>query len=248
MQEAHASQHSNHPALDVQGVFIDIKKTAILHDVSFRIAPGTVIGLLGPSGSGKTTLMRSIVGLQYVRDGKISVQGLLAGDRSLSRRIGYVTQSPSVYSDLTVRENVRYFARITGASKQSVEDTLDRVGLSDFAGRVVSSLSGGQRARVSLSIALVHDPDILILDEPTVGLDPVLRKQLWEHFHSLANEGKTLLVSSHVMDEAERCDRIVLLRGGRVIADDTIDNLRAKSHKERMDDIFISLINEEAQE
>ena len=190
----------------------------VLPGVSLEVRPGVVTGLLGPSGSGKTTLMRAIVGVQIVEAGTVTVLGLPAGAPELRRRVGYVTQAPSVYGDLTVRENLRYFARILDVPTAQIEHTIAVVDLERQADQVVHTLSGGERSRVSLATALLGEPDLLVLDEPTVGLDPVLRRDLWATFHRLAAEGATLLVSSHVMDEAARCDELLLMREGRIVA------------------------------
>ncbi len=216
--------------------------TVVLADLSLDVARGLVTGLLGPSGSGKSTLMRAIVGVQQVESGSVRVLGAEAGSPALRRRVGYVTQAPSVYGDLTVRENLRYFARVLAAAPGDVDEVLATVALQDFAGRIVNRLSGGQRARVSLATALLGSPEVLVLDEPTVGLDPVLRRDLWETFHRLAGNGKTLLVSSHVMDEADRCDELLLLHEGRVIATGSPDEVRARTGVERLDDAFLALI------
>jgi ABC-2 type transport system ATP-binding protein len=217
----------------------------VLPGIDLEVEAGTVTGLLGPSGSGKSTLIRSIVGVQIVAAGTVTVLGLPAGSPELRRRVGYVTQAPSVYGDLTVRENLAYFARLVGAAREQVGDLLGRVDLKDEAQSVVSRLSGGQRARVSLAAALLGEPELLVLDEPTVGLDPVLRHDLWEFFHRLAGEGKTLLVSSHVMDEAERCDRRILLRNGRVLALARPDELRRRTGADDLDEAFLRLIGEQ---
>jgi ABC-2 type transport system ATP-binding protein len=190
----------------------------VLPGVSLEVRRGVVAGLLGPSGSGKTTLMRAIVGVQIVEAGTVTVLGLPAGAPELRRRVGYVTQAPSVYGDLTVRENLRYFARIIDVPATRIEDTIGVVDLERQADQVVHTLSGGERSRVSLATALLGEPDLLVLDEPTVGLDPVLRRDLWATFHRLAAEGASLLVSSHVMDEAARCDELLLMREGRIVA------------------------------
>jgi len=190
----------------------------VLPGVSLEVRRGVVTGLLGPSGSGKTTLMRAIVGVQIVEAGTVNVLGLPAGAPELRRRVGYVTQAPSVYGDLTVRENLRYFARILDVPTAQIEHTIAVVDLERQADQVVHTLSGGERSRVSLATALLGEPDLLVLDEPTVGLDPVLRRDLWATFHRLAAEGATLLVSSHVMDEAARCDELLLMRDGRIVA------------------------------
>jgi ABC-2 type transport system ATP-binding protein len=214
----------------------------VLDDVSLDVRAGIVTGLLGPSGSGKTTLMRSIVGVQRVAGGTVTVLGEPAGSPELRARVAYVTQAPSVYGDLTVRENLRYFSRILRAPDERVDAVIEAVFLGDVADRVVARLSGGQRARVSLATALLGEPQLLVLDEPTVGLDPVLRRDLWDAFHRLADAGSTLLVSSHVMDEAERCDELVLLREGGVLAAGTPADLRARTGADALDEVFLRLV------
>jgi ABC-2 type transport system ATP-binding protein len=216
--------------------------TPALRGVTASIPGGRVTGLLGPSGSGKTTLMRAIVGVQIVRSGTVEVLGLPAGSPELRRRVGYVTQAPSVYADLTTRENLRYFARILGVGSSRVDEVLATVDLEDRANVVVRSLSGGERSRVSLATALLGKPEVLVLDEPTVGLDPVLRRDLWNTFHELAEEGATLLVSSHVMDEAERCDSLVLVREGLVVAESEPDELRRRTDEQDLEQAFLRLV------
>ena len=201
-------------------------------------------GLLGPSGCGKTTLIRSIVGVQKVAGGTVRVLGEPAGTPALRRRVAYVTQSPSVYADLTVAENLRYFARVLGAPTGAIARALTAVDLTDAEDQLVGTLSGGQRSRVSLAAALLGRPDVLILDEPTVGLDPVLRRDLWDVFHRLAADGATLLVSSHVMDEAARCDRLLLMREGRILADTTPADLRERTGEQEMEAAFLRLVEE----
>ena len=198
-------------------------------------------GLLGPSGSGKTTLMRAIAGVQVVESGELTVGGLPAGAPELRRRIGYVTQAPSVYADLSVRENLRYFARILGAPSVRIDEAIDTVALGGQANQVVHTLSGGELSRVSLATALLGRPDVLVLDEPTVGLDPVLRRDLWRAFHVLAEAGTTLLVSSHVMDEASRCDDLLLLREGRLVFTGTPDELLRRTGADSLEDAFLAL-------
>ncbi len=197
----------------------------VLPGISLAVAPG-VTGLLGPSGCGKSTLLRAVVGVQRVRSGGVEVLGLPAGDRRLRDRVGYVTQAASVYDDLTVAENLHFFARVLGVDRAEVDEAIAAVDLADRRDHVVGNLSGGQRSRASLAVALLGDPDVLVLDEPTVGLDPVLRRDLWRLFHRLADSGKAVLVSSHVMDEADRCDRLLLMREGRIIADGTPAEIR----------------------
>lgn len=217
-------------------------KSHILHDLTVEIPRGVIMGLLGPSGSGKTTLMRSIVGLQRITSGEIQILDLPAASKPLRSKIGYSTQSASVYSDLTCIQNIRYFAALYPHNEKSPEEILEDVDLSRNADQMAESLSGGERARLALATTLVGTPELLILDEPTVGLDPVLRVQLWALFNKLAAQGKTLLVSSHVMDEADTCHQLILLREGRVLAQGTPTELRARTGKSRMDEVFISLI------
>ena len=219
--------------------------TEVLRNLSLSVDPGVVTGLLGPNGSGKSTLMRAIVGVQRVRGGAIDVLGLPAGSPALRRRVAYVTQAPSVYGDLTIRENLRFFARVLGVSADRIPGVLATVELDELADRVVNRLSGGQRARVSLASALLGDPELLVLDEPTVGLDPVLRRELWSTFHALAEQGRTVLVSSHVMDEAERCDRLLLLRNGRLLAAAEPGELLRRTGATDLDSAFLRLIEEE---
>jgi ABC-2 type transport system ATP-binding protein len=214
----------------------------VLPDLSCGVPRGAVTGLLGPSGSGKSTLLRAVVGVQRVAGGTIDVLGMPAGSPPLRARVGYMTQAPSVYADLTVRENLRFFARVLGAPQPAVEKAIADVALDGFADRVVARLSGGQRTRVSLATALLGSPELLVLDEPTVGLDPVLRRDLWELFHALAAEGTTLLVSSHVMDEADRCDTLLLLRDGILVAQDTPAAIRARTGAEQLDEAFLRLV------
>jgi len=213
-----------------------------LDGITLEVARGTVTGLLGPSGSGKSTLMRAIVGTQVVASGTVTVLGEPAGSAGLRRRVAYTTQSPAVYDDLTVAENVRYFARVVGAAEPSAAETIELVGLGDEAGRVVRRLSGGQRSRVSLATALVGRPELLVLDEPTVGLDPLLRRDLWATFAQLAADGVTLLVSSHVMDEARRCGDLVLVRDGRLLARGTPTEILTRTGTTSMDDAFLALV------
>lgn len=214
----------------------------VLHSVSLKVRAGSVTGLLGPSGCGKTTLMRSIVGAQTVQSGSVSVLGQPAGSPGLRPEVGYVTQAPSIYGDLTVDENLLYFARIFGLDRDRVDETLETVTLGPLRDRIVGSLSGGERARVSLASALLNRPRLLILDEPTVGLDPVLRAGLWRDFHRLAGGGTTLLISSHVMDEAGECDRLLLMRGGRLLEDCTPAELRLETGENELGKAFLALV------
>jgi ABC-2 type transport system ATP-binding protein len=215
----------------------------VLSGLSFDVRPGSVYGLLGPSGCGKTTLMRAVVGVQQY-EGRLDVLGFPAGSPALRGRIGYVSQSPSVYGDITVAENLRYFTAVAGAGSGRAAQVLAVVGLSAKARTRVAELSGGERARVSLAVALLGEPELLILDEPTVGLDPLLRRELWEVFAGLAAAGTTLLVSSHVMDEAERCDVLMLLREGEIlVAGDSPAELLVRTGALSVEDAFVALVS-----
>jgi ABC-2 type transport system ATP-binding protein len=235
-------------AIEVDNLVVTRGKRRVLHGFTCSVPRGSVTGLLGPSGSGKTTLMRAIVGVQKVESGRVTVLGHPAGSAQLRRQIGYLTQAPSVYADLTVRENARYFASLYGVSGAEADQTVTNVGLGDAASQLVGSLSGGQRARASLACALLGKPDVLVLDEPTVGQDPVLRQELWQQFHALADAGTTLLVSSHVMDEAGRCDRLLLIREGYLIADDTPDAIRGVAGTNDLEEAFLQLVLEREKE
>jgi ABC-2 type transport system ATP-binding protein len=231
-------------AIEVTDLVVERGKRRVLHGISCAVQAGSVTGLLGPSGSGKTTLIRAIVGAQIVKSGTVTVLGLPAGTAQLRRTVGYVTQSPSVYADLTVRENARYFAALYGLGAADAERAIADVGLADAAGQLVGNLSGGQRSRASLACAMIGTPRMLVLDEPTVGQDPVLRADLWGKFHALADQGTTLLVSSHVMDEAGRCDRLLLIRDGQLISDDTPAAIRAEAGTYDLEEAFLRLIRE----
>ena len=230
------------PAIQVRDLVVHRGGRPVLDGVTFAIEPGTVTGLLGPSGSGKTTLLRSVVGVQKIRSGEVLVLNQPAGCTALRQEVGYVTQSPNAYADLTVEEIVRHFAALYGKPKQSAAGAIARVGLTDAARQLVRTLSGGQRARACLACALVADPRVLVLDEPTAGQDPVLRRELWQYFGKLAETGVTILVSSHVMDEAARCDRILFMRAGEIIADSTPALIRAAAHTDDLDEAFLRLV------
>lgn len=230
------------PAVVINNLGVTIGAAEILSGVDITILKGKVIGLLGPSGSGKTTLMRAIVGLQKPKAGQVMVFGLPAGSKPLRRKIGYMTQAPSVYGDLTVAENLDYFGRLIGVSKQRIGEITSDVGINELGKRLVGSLSGGQQTRVSLAVAMLGQPPLLILDEPTVGLDPLLRSQLWQKFHELARGGTALLVSSHVMDEASRCDGLLLLREGTLLATGTPGALKTQTKTQTIEDAFIQLV------
>ncbi|MGX1778113.1 ABC transporter ATP-binding protein [Nocardia brasiliensis] len=236
------SQTLSSAAVDVRNLAVRRGGRQVLHDVSLTIPRGSITGLLGPSGCGKTTLMRSIVGTQIIESGEISALGLAAGSAALRHRIGYVTQAPSIYSDISVHENVAYFAALYGRERAAVDAAIQAVGLGEHAKQRGDELSGGQKTRASLACALVAQPELLVLDEPTVGLDPVLRVDLWKQFKELAAAGTTLVVSSHVMDEAEHCDRLLLMREGRLLAQLSPDELRAETGEQNLERAFLALI------
>ena len=232
----------------VEAIGLRVKRGSheVLHGLDVGVERGKLLGLLGPSGSGKTTLLRSIVGVQKLASGSVSVLGLPAGSAALRTRVGYVTQQASVYDDLTVRQNLEYFRAVLGAPAGDVERVIEQTGLSRQGKALAGSLSGGQRGRVSLAAALLGTPELLVLDEPTVGLDPVLRVELWRLFRELAEFGTTLIVSSHVMDEATRCDRLLLMRDGSLIADTTPKGLLSDTGADDAESAFLALIQRSA--
>jgi ABC-2 type transport system ATP-binding protein len=232
----------NAPAVSVERLTVIRGKRTALDDVTMHVAAGTITGVLGPSGGGKTTLIRSIVGTQTIAAGTVTVLGRPAGCAELRHRVGYVTQDPTIYADLRVVDNVRYFASLYGAGAPDADEAIANVGLNDHRSALCGNLSGGQRTRVSLACALVAHPDLLVLDEPTVGLDPVLRVDLWEQFHHLARRGTTLLVTSHVMDEAAHCAELLLLREGRLLAHTTPTKLREDTGCPSLEEAFLSVI------
>jgi ABC-2 type transport system ATP-binding protein len=216
----------------------------VLDNFDLDVPRGTLTGLLGPSGSGKSTLLRAVVGVQKIDGGSVEVLGRPAGSAVLRDRVSYVTQAPSVYRDLTVRQNLRYFADVLNAPRADVDRVIEQVDLRAHADKLAANLSGGQFSRVSLAVALLGRPELLVLDEPTVGLDPVLRDELWKLFADLVGEGATLLVSSHVMDEAERCERLLLLRDGALLADDTPQGLLQRTGAADAERAFLHLVSE----
>ena len=233
-------------AVEIRGLVVRRGHARVLHGLDLDLQAGVVTGLLGPSGCGKTTLMRSIVGVQKTAGGTVTVLGEPAGTPRLRTRVAYATQSAAVYDDITVRDNLRYFARAVGAARDAADRAIETVGLTALAARKAGDLSGGQRSRVSLAVALLGDPELIVLDEPTVGLDPVTRAELWEEFRRIAQAGATLLVSSHVMDEATRCDRLLLMRDGRLIADTTPNELLAETGAADAEGAFLEVIRRES--
>jgi ABC-2 type transport system ATP-binding protein len=232
-------------AVAVDGLTKSFGSIRALHAVSLTVRNGEIYGLLGPNGAGKTTLIRALVGLIRADAGSVTVLDRRLPDRAILADVGYMPQSPALYADLTVEENVRFFAAVHGldrqAAAQSTADALGLVALSDRRRSVVATLSGGMRQRLSLACALVHRPRLLLLDEPTVGVDPQLRAELWQRFTAMSAEGTTIIVSSHVMDEAERCGRLGLVRFGRMLAEGTSAELRRLAGVERLEDAFLAL-------
>lgn len=234
------------PAISLQNLTVLRGGETILANITADLPAGKIIGLLGPSGAGKTTLMRAIVGRQAVGRGSVTVLGLPAGDSSLRRDIGYVTQAPAVYNDLTIQENLAYFAAMVAVPQERVTEVLETVHLTKYKTRVVGTLSGGQKSRTSLAAALLNQPPLLLLDEPTVGIDPLIRHEMWEYFQTLKQQGTTLVVTSHVMDEAAYCDELLLLRDGRLLAYGSLQELYAQTGASDVEAVFLQLIGAKA--
>ena len=227
-------------AVDVDGLVKRFGKQTALDSISLRVRRGEVYGLLGPTGAGKTTLIRSLVGLVAPEKGTVMVLGRRMPQLEVLARVGYMTQQAALYPDLSAEENVHFFGAINGRV-DGVREALEFVELWDRRKSVVSTLSGGMRTRCSLACALVHKPELLLLDEPTVGVDPQLRVQLWDGFRKMASAGTAIIVSSHVMDEAERCDRLGLIRFGKLLAEGTVAEIKAKAGVDRLEDAFLKL-------
>jgi ABC-2 type transport system ATP-binding protein len=231
-------------AIEIEGLVVRRGGRTVLEVPQLAVAAGRVTGLMGPSGSGKTTLMRAIVGVQRAAGGAVRVLGQPAGAAALRRRIGYMTQAPSVYGDLTVRENLRFFARVLDVADERIDTVIEDVRVPDRPGQLVRDLSGGERTRVSLAAVLLGEPELLILDEPTIGLDPLLRVELWRLFAELAGAGTTLLISSHSLEEARHCDELLLLRDGRILLSDSPEGLRERTGFDDLEDAFVAVITE----
>lgn len=229
-------------AIEIKNLQVRLSGQPILKGLTATVPKGKIIGLLGPSGAGKTTLIRAIVGRQKITKGQVKIFELPAGSTALRQQLGYMTQAPAVYPDLTVRENVRYFARMRGLSKRQADEVIGQVELTSYSKQLFSTLSGGQKSRVSLAIALLGHPKLLVLDEPTVGVDPVLRHQLWQLFASLAEQGTTLIISSHVMDEAGHCQELLLIRDGKLLASGSPKELCERTGTKTVEDSFLKLV------
>lgn len=244
MMNSSHDELTTQPAITAHDLVVSRGKNQVLHGLTFEVPRGSVVGLMGPSGCGKTTLMRSIVGVQRIDRGDLRVLDLQPTDSALRHKLGYVTQAVSVYRDLTVRQNTTYFAALQGYSKEDADRAIEAVAMTDYADRTVENLSGGQASRASLACALVGKPELLVLDEPTVGLDPVTREDIWHHLRQLSEQGATLLVSSHVMDEAARCDSVLLMRDGDLLAHLRPDELLTRTGAASMEDAFLALIRQ----
>jgi ABC-2 type transport system ATP-binding protein len=236
--------HMVNSVLTISGLHVSRGGHEILRGIDVEVAPGQITGLLGPSGCGKTTLMRAIVGTQAITGGSVTVLGHPAGHPALRTQVGYATQAASVYDDLTVAENLHYFATALRATGD-VERVIEQVDLTHYRGRLTGTLSGGERSRVSLAVAMLGTPRLLVLDEPTVGLDPVLREDIWTLFRELRSGDMTVLVSSHVMDEADRCDELLLMRDGQLLTQCTPAELKERTGTDSLDQAFLRLISAE---
>ena len=228
------------PAVEAIALRKDFGPIHAVDGIDMALTPGRIYGLLGPNGSGKTTLIRLLAGLASATSGKARVLGVEMPSRSNLARIGYMTQADGIYPELSVWENLSFFAALYGQTdKAEMRRTLQLVELDGRQGTPAQDLSGGMRRRLSMACALAHHPAVIFLDEPTVGVDPALRVQFWNHFHRLAADGATLLVSSHVMDEADRCDELLFIRDGRVLAQGTPDALRKKAGTDNLETAFL---------
>jgi ABC-2 type transport system ATP-binding protein len=235
------------PAVKINNLSVTLGgRVKALKHMNLELPEGKITGFIGPSGAGKTTLIKCIVGRLKVPKGTVEVFGLAAGSPKLRSNVSYMTQELSVYTDLSVNENLRYFAAMAGQSRsetiKTVKKLLTDVDMSDKVNSLVSDLSGGQKQRVSLAIALIGSPKLMVLDEPTIGLDPALRENLWQLFYKIAGNGTTLVISSHSMDEARRCEDLVLIREGEIIAHETPNDLLRKTSTESVEKAFLKLI------
>ena len=238
-----APEVANSPAVEAREVRKRFGEVTALDGLSLTVAAGEIYGLLGPNGSGKTTLIRALAGLVRPDAGEVRVFGATPRAAVAGGAIGYMTQAPALYGELSVEENLRFFAALEGVADVAgrIEDALRHVELIDRRGTIVGSLSGGLKTRVSLAATLLHQPRLLLLDEPTVGVDPALRREFWQHFRSLASEGVTILISSHVMDEASRCDRLGLIRAGRLLAEGSATELIRSAGTADLESAFLAL-------
>jgi ABC-2 type transport system ATP-binding protein len=235
------------PAIEATSLRKTFGQINAVDGIDMALPPGRIYGLLGPNGSGKTTLIRLLTGLASATSGTVKVLGVQMPSRTNLEHIGYMTQADGIYPELSVWENLTFFASLYGVTdKSKLHDALAFVELDTRAGTPAMRLSGGMRRRLSMACALAHHPSVIFLDEPTVGVDPALRVQFWDHFHRLASDGATLLVSSHVMDEADRCDELLFVRDGHVLAQGTPKELRSRAHTDNLETAFLSFATETA--
>lgn len=230
--------------IEVQNVSRQFSKKVVLNDISLQVAPGEIFGLLGPSGSGKTTLVKLIAGIDEPTSGQVVVSGVRMPRLDMLGKVGYMAQSDALYNELTAKENLDFFASLFGLSgkekKSRMEEVMSLVNLNDSMKKLVSAYSGGMKRRLSLAIAMLHRPSVLILDEPTVGIDPVLRLAIWDELRTLTKAGTTILVTTHVMDEADKCNRLGMIRDGRLIATGSPKELKANTHSSTIEEAFLA--------
>lgn len=230
-------------AVEVSGISKSFGDIEVLKDISFTVSKGEIVGLIGPSGSGKTTVVKTIIGMEKADEGKVTIQNQRMPNRLLLNQIGYMAQSDALYMELSAEQQLVFFSKLYGVPKnkrkQRISECMGLVDLESDLSKKVMNYSGGMKRRLSLALALLHEPDILVLDEPTVGIDPRLRKQIWEKLQLLKQQGGSILVTTHVMDEAERCDRLVLLLEGSVLAVGTPQELKNQFNTDSIESIFL---------
>ena len=243
-----AAAASPAPAVEAVGLRKQFGDLRAVDGIDLALSPGRIYGLLGPNGSGKTTLIRLLTGLARATGGEARILGTKMPSRGALAAIGYMPQAEAIYPELSVGENLGFFARLEGhADRAAIDRVLDLVELRERKGTPALELSGGMRRRLSLACTLVHEPKVLFLDEPTVGVDPALRVQFWTHFRRLADQGTTILVASHVMDEADRCDELLFVRNGKVIGRGSGAELRARAGTDNLEAAFLALSGLDAQ-
>lgn len=230
--------------ISIKNVNKSFGKKQVLFDINLNVPNFEILGLLGPSGSGKTTLVKMIAGVDMPSSGEIHVLNVKMPKLSMMYSIGYMAQSDALYNELTAKENLEFFASMYNMSKEKQKEriiaVMDLVNLTDHLNKQVKQYSGGMKRRLSLAISLIHQPKVLILDEPTVGIDPVLRKSIWEELYKLAKEGTTIVVTTHVMDEAEKCDSLGMIRDGHLIAKGSPEELKKATNSKTLEEAFLT--------
>ncbi|GGA36264.1 ABC transporter ATP-binding protein [Paenibacillus physcomitrellae] len=238
-------ESSTAPVLSAHQVSKSFADKTILNDIRLAIKPAEIFGLLGPSGSGKTTLVKLLAGIDVPTTGEIRLLGTLLPNRSMLQQIGYMAQSDALYNELTARENMEFFAALYGLKgrrgRDRIAETAELVGLSEHLSKKAWQYSGGMKRRLSLAIALLHEPPVLLLDEPTVGIDPVLRRSIWAELKTLTGKGTTVVLTTHVMDEADKCDRLAMIRDGHILAEGSPEALLEQTGSDQIEDAFIQL-------